>query len=596
MLAPGHGPIRTPKPLVRACLALILGLQFFVCFQGLGQLWHRGHNGWNGAAYHLAARNSLRWGQLFPVQYDASPTEPTPDKAYTHAPLGLHLHGMMNIWLLGDHEASLRLIGALWSLLAAIAMFLMVRELWGEGHGLLAVAIYVLLPINLIYANMPAHPPGYIACSLLAFLFYARYHGAREGPNPEQAFRPLLAMYGCFFVATLWDWPAYLLAPPIAIHWFVVALVRLSDRNAANPRWYRSPDLWALLGFHVVTLGSFGGHFLLIQTQVGDLSEVMSTASNRQEAGGNFEEHLRQIPELMFTWPMLALGVTWFISFFVRAADLRLRRRDLIPFAYGMSGIIYYIVFKNSAMVHSYWGWSLLPFVAIAGASVLGRLIEAPLRVVELPAPWRERVGIGLGAILFAVPILGPLLIRDVQMVPPAREAGGSMWFVEPISNRGPVQTYQSGRGELRFATKVRSWTTRRTGVLVHRDFDGTIPEYRWETTLDRLTRRVVLKSPSPPPPDPGASDGWVLVGMVSSLTELDKRRLAEAHPYVEYDRYFFCDFRTSGTDVKVISLVPETITPWHWFWDNPHEGPVTEIRRPDLEGAILASLAEPSS
>src|SRR5690606_40905556 len=52
-----------------AAFGVLVIIQFVICFQGLGDQWVRGHNGFNGSAYHQSARNTLRWDTLFPVQY-----------------------------------------------------------------------------------------------------------------------------------------------------------------------------------------------------------------------------------------------------------------------------------------------------------------------------------------------------------------------------------------------------------------------------------------------------------------------------------------------------------------------------------------------
>ncbi|HSN81445.1 MAG TPA: hypothetical protein VLS88_02610, partial [Polyangiales bacterium] len=84
---------------VRVAFALILALQVFLAVLGIADQWTRGHNGWNGAAYHNAARNTLRWDVLFPLQYETANVPPRKDQLYTHAPLGVHLHNVASLAL-----------------------------------------------------------------------------------------------------------------------------------------------------------------------------------------------------------------------------------------------------------------------------------------------------------------------------------------------------------------------------------------------------------------------------------------------------------------------------------------------------------------
>ncbi|MDH4282906.1 MAG: glycosyltransferase family 39 protein, partial [Myxococcales bacterium] len=130
--------------------AAVLALQIFLGVWGIADQWTRGHNGWNGAAYQNAARNTLRWGVLFPLQYDTANVPPSKDELYTHAPLALHLHDVASVKLFGDSELSIRLVAAFWSVAALCMLFAVVRRLWDDAHALTASAVYVVLPINAI--------------------------------------------------------------------------------------------------------------------------------------------------------------------------------------------------------------------------------------------------------------------------------------------------------------------------------------------------------------------------------------------------------------------------------------------------------------
>ena len=95
---------------VRIAFAVVLALQVFLAVWGVADQWTRGHNGWNGSAYHNAARNTLRWDVLFPLQYETANVPPKKEQLYTHAPLALHLHNVASVKLFGDRELSIRLV------------------------------------------------------------------------------------------------------------------------------------------------------------------------------------------------------------------------------------------------------------------------------------------------------------------------------------------------------------------------------------------------------------------------------------------------------------------------------------------------------
>ncbi|MFW6051957.1 MAG: glycosyltransferase family 39 protein, partial [Myxococcota bacterium] len=357
-----------PRRLLWSWLAFVLTAQALLGFLGVADLWTRGHNGWNGGAYHLAARNTLRWGLLFPLQYDAGTVPPTGADVYTHHPLALHLHDTASLWLFGDHPAAIRGVAAVHAVLALAMLFLLVRRYWSDLHAVVASGVYLLLPVNAIYLNMANHSSGFLFWSLLALYCYLAYQRAMDAGG--QAGRWYAATLAAFWVAAQWDWPAYYVAFGMAVHWLVAGVARL--RRTGRPCWRWDRHLGGLAGFCVLVLASFGGHFLLVEIVTGNLSELGGTFEKRQDVPwSRFREHLKVVPELMFTWPVLALCGGWVAAYVVRLARGRARARDLVPVVYAYGGVIHYLVFKWSAVVHSYWAWTTLPFVAIACATSL---------------------------------------------------------------------------------------------------------------------------------------------------------------------------------------------------------------------------------
>ena len=65
---------------------------FAVCLHGVANVWAWGHNGFNGAAFAQAARNSIRFGVLGQAQYYTGLEPPSPEMMYTHHPMMLHFH------------------------------------------------------------------------------------------------------------------------------------------------------------------------------------------------------------------------------------------------------------------------------------------------------------------------------------------------------------------------------------------------------------------------------------------------------------------------------------------------------------------------
>ncbi len=302
----------------RVAFAVVLAVQVFLAVWGMADAWTRGHNGWNGAAYHNAARNTLRWDVLFPLQYETANVPPKKEQLYTHAPLALHLHNVASIKLFGDREGSIRLVAGFWSVAALCMLFAVVRRLWDDAHALAACAIYVALPINAIYTNMANHSAGFIFWSLLTLYLYIE--GVRAPPWRPKPFALFLVS---FAIAASWDWPAYYIAAAITLHWIHTLLrkgesplfrgVKISPNEKGS-----DPFLW-VAGFCGWVVLLFVGHFVLVDLMTGNLGELAGAFNTRRALSwARFRTHLLVVPELMFTAPVLALCAAWITAWAVR--------------------------------------------------------------------------------------------------------------------------------------------------------------------------------------------------------------------------------------------------------------------------------------
>ena len=382
-------------------------------------------------------------------------------------------------------------------------------------------------------------------------------------------------------MAIQWEFYQNYIALGMAIHWFFASI----RHRGGEGRWWFPPwrDVAPLVVWCVYVPALFAGHFLLVYLFQGTLDELFHTIGARANVTwANFWGHLKVVPDVVFGWPTLALAVLWFLGWLWRLLRGRAQARALVPVMFAIGGTIHYIIFKSSAIVHSYWAWPLLPFVSIALATM----------VVGLGGWLREAaLGRGLGSkaaamcALLSLILVVPLAQRTVELVPDARSVGGSLWFVAPV--RGPVhEVYDSGRTELNFAEQVRDWTNRQTGVLVHRSIERTRPEPRFYTVLDRETRGVNAV-PERPPTSDHVPEGWVFIAALDALPHAAWVRLAARHPYYQYGRYAMIDFRREGSDVKVWELEEAPPSLLYAYFVTPFEAEVIGVRAPDVESRL---------
>jgi len=555
------------RRLVRIAFAMVLAAQVFLAAWGVADQWTRGHNGWNGAAYHNAARNTLRWRVLFPLQYDTANVPPSKDKVYTHHPLALHLNNVVAVRLFGDRELSIRLVAGFWSVATLCMLFAVVRRLWDDAHALAASAIYVALPINAIYTNMANNSAGFLFWGLLTLFLYIR-------PSRAPPWRPLpFAIFlASFAMAATWDWPAYYIAFCIAVHWAWSLYVR---RGASLPRGSATQ----LAAFCLWVLALFVGHFVLVQALTGNLDELRGTFNARRALSlTRFRTHLVVVPELMFTAPILGLCLAWLGAWGGRVARGTAKGRDLVPVAFLLAAAIHYWTFRWSAIVHSYWAWPMLPAVAIAVTTSL----------FEMGRWLRARAGrlAGLGVVLLLV----PLAVRDVELIPTGRYVGGSMWFFTPV--RGSMDRYDSGRPELRFARRVKAWTDRNTGVQLHTSLKPLRLEPRFDITLDRVTHRWSRNPRREIPNEQGVS-GWVFVAAVEAFSEDERAAFASRHPYRQYGDYFMLDLRRDVRDIEAWGLTPVQPSLRWRLLHSAFEPPMRATRVIGIEQSLNQKVAE---
>ena len=94
----------------------------------------------------LRARMSLRLHMLSPATWGGFETPPLA-ALYFHHPIGYHHILTLLIPIFGDHEWLARGVAVAGGLVALWALYVLVRAFWSREAGLVAVAVYVALPV-----------------------------------------------------------------------------------------------------------------------------------------------------------------------------------------------------------------------------------------------------------------------------------------------------------------------------------------------------------------------------------------------------------------------------------------------------------------
>lgn len=345
------------RRVVTALTIVVFVAWILMCLHAAFGPWQWGHNGFNGAAFAQAARNTLRFHVAGQALYYTGLTPPGRDLLYTHHPQMLHWHLVLLFKLFGEQPWVGRLVPATYSILTLFLVHRIARRYWDEVTALVAIALYAFTPLHSIFANMIDHEQGGIFWCLLAVYAYVRWSEAHAGSW-------LATCLVSISFAAQFDWPAYYIAFFVVLHAFGVGL----RRGGPVLRW--RPEWTFVVLFSIVVLANFGGFFLWIKQQRGTVAEMGAAYAHRT---GRPVGYARQVYTRMLDLhgPVIMwLTALWAPLWIVRARDGRARTPDLLPGAFLLAQVVHSLLFRNAGFIHSYWTYWLGPATAFGGADV----------------------------------------------------------------------------------------------------------------------------------------------------------------------------------------------------------------------------------
>ena len=528
-----------------AALALVVcsGLALFVSgLYGIASPFVAGHYGYHGGEYSTRARNTIRHGSIVPVNEPTFST-PRPEQYYLHHPVLTHHLVTLTLTLLGDHEYSVRAAG----LLGCFACFLLLARLiwvhWGPWQAAAAAATFVIVPINVWFANHI--DPGYPSiAALLAFCgFYLRWLKTERWRDAVGALL-FAALAGGF------EWSPYLAAVPIFLHALWTGIARRGRFLGFVP----------LYGLAVVL--PLAVHALIVWN-TGHIAEMQESFGVRT-AGGlspffyrlSFDHGIA-----MFGGPLLLAGGLWLLLLIGRLVSRRGRARDLIGVSFVCALLLYIHVFRAGALVHAYrylYGGIVCAIAVCDLAEMLSEAVSTRVR--------RHAVVIRAAV---AAAVAGGILGATTQTAHTAwlesRMKGGSP-FLEP---------YNPETAKVAFAQLVHDRSLPGNVLYVHPSF-----AYQQETVyyLDRDIQSASLAAVMALTPEQRI--GALLLCVPSALSPEDRgllARLAQSHPIWLVSGYLLLDLRRAGADVHA----EEAVAPDHRTIATRYfEGPYSHMQR----------------
>ncbi len=345
-------PVPLPRTLQRILLVLIL-LSIAVRFVNIDATvigWHS----WRQADTAALARNFHDSGEgiLYPcADWGGGGYVETEFQAYTY--LVSLIYGVV-----GVHEAIGRLISVLFSVLAIAGVYFLTRRFYGGNVGLIASAVYAVLPLTMFYGRAFMPESMMLALIIWGLYFFDRWRESLRWTD-------MIIAWLLLTLAVLLKIPTLYIGLPL--------LFVASTYSDGILRALRSLRLWIFAAALVAATALWYTHAHSLFLQTGNTFGIWTGSTNKW---GDYDSLLtvkfyndilfKSIAERHLTWP----GMLLFIGgLFVRRAS----RREWFAEWWMLAVLVYFLVVNKGNQVHEYYQ---LPFIPPA-AIIIARMLEA---------------------------------------------------------------------------------------------------------------------------------------------------------------------------------------------------------------------------
>ncbi len=578
--------LRTADPATQAwwlAAALLVFVFTLLCLHAIGTLWLWGHNGFNGAAFAQAARNSLRFGMVGQAQYYMGLEPPPATEIYTHHPMALHAHLIAVFAIFGDAAWVARLVPAVYSVACLVMLMVAAKRWFGPAVALTAGAVWAMTPLNLIFANMVNHEQGGIFWCLFYVHMYLLWLDAYRT-------RHFVGIMVGVTMAVQFDWPGYYIALFVVLHAFFRGL-RLQER------WLQwRPEFTFVVVFSVVVLANFALFYSFIVDTRGDFTEMQSAFEQRSSSPDDYWERMKLRMPDMHTTGFLAVLALWLVTTPILVAKRTLGVALLFPMTFVFAQAVHSLVFKEAGYIHVYWTWFLNPAMAIGVALVLVTLARAPAALLASSVGTRLRGGIeatpsarafafGIGIAAFVVaPLAWQARVGWEQMQ--WGFATGSAAYHAPYDDRYEVARFIQKVGERYDRDNADFW--------IHDSLELRIETLYYIDAPYRISR-----SPRLTPMLSGGERSQIFVTDMSQPQDwASLERMLREHTALVYDdRFVAIDLASDAPSIERWRSTPHSGLLWSWFVQPDHPRVTWELVGDDdaARDALIATFIERS-
>ena len=370
----------------RTCVLLLFALLTLLLSLQIGEMWHVGHLGYNGALRSSIARNyhrySIKKTKLAPIPSPGRIDESEFEIRFNHPPIsGLLVAGAYAIF--GEHPWAAKLPFILFTLLGAFFFYQIGRILWGREFGLWALFLYTIAPLVGIYGPMANYE------SLIVSVMFGSFYSYLKWSETKQARYLWLSLMLC--TLGFWtDWPAWIFAFFI----FVYALIREGkQRSLTTWESIRFPTYYALwVCLQVIIFVYY--YAVILEVNRAKIEQLFKfRTKSRTGLSKTLEVILGRTEQLMI--PLVAyIALVTLVSLILytlwkKAAH---QKSPTLVLAFLLCvwtpGLIYSIVFKGQFFIHCFSAYYSMPFAVFAAAGFLGWTT----RYIKTHSSWSSRL------------------------------------------------------------------------------------------------------------------------------------------------------------------------------------------------------------
>jgi 4-amino-4-deoxy-L-arabinose transferase-like glycosyltransferase len=323
------------------------------------------------AFFGLVARNYFRYdwsqhhgvpimslGQGAPVVYYANHPPTTP----LLVGLTFALTGYRGGYEILPGDWQVRLPTAIFTVACIALLYVIVRNRAGPRAGLLAAAMFAVIPMSLVYGGFPdVISPQLVLFALLTFAAYERFHDAPGA-------KTLATLCACFLGAAIMDWPAFHMVPVMCFHYVLT----------------RKPREWAwVVAFGLFTVAVFASLYVYLALAQHDwlwmkaliAKRSLNTAEDNHTRFTLLQWAQRTMWQYVVgehTLPLVALAIVGVIV----AATRKFRGpADRIMGLLLIWAALHALLGLQAVYQHVWWWWPITPGLLIAAAVALDWLM-----------------------------------------------------------------------------------------------------------------------------------------------------------------------------------------------------------------------------